>query len=142
MSQAEPLELEAYVDDVAGGSALDPSALFGEATGDVDQAMEALLTIQPNAEALADLSGNSVPVDGLAEHANSIIVDIAIEAALDNMIEELTDASGASDYLVAQAGALDMGLLDQMLDSAMDTGHSLAIIDTEADEAAAALAAA
>ena len=35
-----------------------------------------------------------------------------------------------------------MGLLDQMLDSAMDTGHSLAIIDTEADEAAAALAAA
>ena len=106
--------------------------------------MEALLTLQPAAEAIADASGAASGIDAISGQAIAVLADLAVETALDTMIEGMTDAPGASDYLAAGAhlGGSDMGLLDHMIDSAMAGNHPMAIVDGGAEEAAAAAAAA
>ena len=141
--QAEPFQVELYQAESAGFDAFDQSMFFaGSASTGVDQAMEALLAMEPGGEALAGGSMVDPLMDGLVEGAGDVIADIAAEAALDQMLEGLTGADDASAYLMSQSDIMGMSLLDQVLESSAHSLNPMATTDNQMDEAAAAVASA
>ncbi|QFT76811.1 DUF5801 repeats-in-toxin domain-containing protein [Erythrobacter sp. THAF29] len=135
--QDRPMELEPYGSDEAGFEAPAMSAFFDGPASGVDQAMEALLAIEPGADALAAGASGDPMVDVIAADANAVIAEITMDAALEQMIEGLTGPAEAAGYLTAKAGTIDTGLLDQMIDNAAHSIGPMAPMDAPLDEAAA-----
>ncbi|MFL0355979.1 DUF5801 repeats-in-toxin domain-containing protein [Erythrobacter sp. GH1-10] len=136
--QAEPDTIELYQDGASGFDSVDQSAFFtNPAAAGVDQAMEALLAIEPGADALAGLAANAAAIDGLGETAGDVISDIAVEIALEQMIEGLTDPSDGAGYLMSHSDTSVEDLLSQSLEGSIGSVEPLALMDSHADEAAA-----
>ncbi|MBV7266499.1 DUF5801 repeats-in-toxin domain-containing protein [Erythrobacter ani] len=116
----------------------DHSAFNFAETGDssgtvqIDQAMEALLAMEASGEGTADGSG-----EALGDNAEAVFADMAVEAEFENLIDTLTEDSDAVGYLAAHTGALNDGLLDQLVESSISSAKPMAMPDSHADEAAA-----
>nr|WP_298929934.1 DUF5801 repeats-in-toxin domain-containing protein [uncultured Erythrobacter sp.] len=139
--QAEPAQIELAQFD-SGFEGMSQSAFFeGTATG-VDQAMEALLMMEPGTE-LTAVSPTGDPMAGrFGNSAEDVIADIAAEAAVDQMLEALTGGGEGPEYLIAQAGTIDMGLLNQSIEGSIGVTDPVDFMTSQMDEAAATVAAA
>ena len=140
--QAEPFQIDLYQGGGSGFEGIDPSAFFNGPSLGVDQAMEALLMIEPGAEALADMAGTDPFGVALAEGANAVISDIAAEAAMDQLLDGLVESGDVSGYLMSDMSEFGMDLLDQIIETAAYSMEPMNSTDAELDQAAAAAASA
>ncbi|MBD2841204.1 DUF5801 repeats-in-toxin domain-containing protein [Erythrobacter rubeus] len=131
-ASVEPTELTSGSNDTAVFNFAETGDSSG--TVQIDQAMEALLAMEANAEVAGGDDGSG---EGLEEGAEAVFADMAIEAEFESLIDELTEDSDAAGYLAAETGAVNGELLDQVVESSITSMKPMAMPDSHADEAAA-----